>query len=107
MTGPRGAVALALLGVVIEAGAGAGVARAARMEEPLPSLPGEAPANGAAAGVTGTVIAPTERAATAIRAGLSWLGTPYAWGGGNSRGPTLGTRDGVGSTGAPCRSCMS
>jgi cell wall-associated NlpC family hydrolase len=44
----------------------------------------------AAAGITGTVTAPTERAATAIRAALSWLGTPYAWGGGNSQGPTLG-----------------
>ena len=48
----------------------------------------------AAAGVTGSVTAPTERAATAIRAGLSWLGTPYAWGGGNRRGPTLGIREG-------------
>ena len=48
----------------------------------------------AAAGITGTVTAPTERAATAIRAALSWLGTPYAWGGGNSQGPTLGIRDG-------------
>ena len=44
----------------------------------------------AAAGITGTITAPTERAATAIRAALSWLGTPYAWGGGNSQGPTLG-----------------
>ena len=43
-----------------------------------------------AAGISGTVTAPTERAATAIRAALSWLGTPYAWGGGNSQGPTLG-----------------
>ena len=24
----------------------------------------------------------------------AWLGTPYAWGGGNSQGPTLGIRDG-------------
>ena len=47
-----------------------------------------------AAGITGTVTAPTERAATAIRAALSWLGTPYAWGGGNAQGPTLGIRDG-------------
>ena len=44
----------------------------------------------AAAEISGTVTAPTVRAATAIRAGLSWLGTPYAWGGGNSSGPTLG-----------------
>lgn len=48
----------------------------------------------AAAGISGTVIAPTVRAATAIRAALSWLGTPYAWGGGNSQGPTLGIRAG-------------
>ena len=48
----------------------------------------------AAAGITGTITAPTERAATAIRAALSWLGTPYAWGGGNSQGPTLGIRAG-------------
>jgi len=48
----------------------------------------------ATAGITGTLTAPTERAATAIRAALSWLGTPYAWGGGTSQGPTLGSRDG-------------
>ena len=51
----------------------------------------ELPAN---AGVAGTVTAPTERPATAIRAALTWLGTPYAWGGGDSQGPTLGTRNG-------------
>ena len=45
-------------------------------------------------GITGTITAPTGRAATAIRAALSWLGTPYAWGGGNAQGPTLGIRDG-------------
>ena len=48
----------------------------------------------ATSGITGTVTASTERAATAIRGALSWLGTPYAWGGGNSQGPTLGSRDG-------------
>ena len=70
--------------------------------KPATTAPGGDPVGGtgttvelpAAAGITGTVTAPTERAATAIRAALSWLGTPYAWGGGNSQGPTLGIRAG-------------
>lgn len=28
--------------------------------------------------------------AKAITAGLSWIGTPYSWGGGSAAGPTLG-----------------
>lgn len=40
------------------------------------------------------VTAPNEAAAKAIAAGLSYLGTPYAWGGGSPNGPTKGVRDG-------------
>lgn len=34
--------------------------------------------------------APTPKVAAAIAAGLSWLGTPYSWGGGGPGGPSLG-----------------
>jgi peptidoglycan DL-endopeptidase RipA len=37
---------------------------------------------------------PTEQAAIATAAALSYLGTPYAWGGGGPNGPTQGIRDG-------------
>ncbi|WIX98182.1 C40 family peptidase [Amycolatopsis mongoliensis] len=47
-----------------------------------------------AAGVTGSVKAPTPEAARALAAALSWLGTPYAWGGGTTAGPSRGIRDG-------------
>lgn len=48
----------------------------------------------AAAGVAGTIKAPNMTTAKAIAAGLSQLGIPYSWGGGNSAGPTTGTLDG-------------
>ena len=47
-----------------------------------------------AAGVAGTITAPTVTVAKAIKAGLSQLGVTYAWGGGDAHGPTLGIRDG-------------
>jgi peptidoglycan DL-endopeptidase RipA len=37
---------------------------------------------------------PSEAAAVATAAALSYLGTPYAWGGGGPNGPTQGIRDG-------------
>ena len=46
------------------------------------------------AGVTGVVQTADPRIATAVAAGLSWLGTTYAWGGGDANGPTKGTTDG-------------
>jgi cell wall-associated NlpC family hydrolase len=45
------------------------------------------------AGVAGTVIAASPQIAKAIGAGLAWLGTPYAWGGGDANGPTKGVSD--------------
>jgi cell wall-associated NlpC family hydrolase len=48
------------------------------------------------AGVPGVIVAANEQIARAIGAGLSWLGTPYAWGGGNADGPTKGISDGGG-----------
>lgn len=36
----------------------------------------------------------TERAKIVVASAMKWLGTPYAWGGGNSKGPTYGIRDG-------------
>ncbi len=46
------------------------------------------------AGVEGDVTAASPQIAKAIAAGLSWLGTPYAWGGGDANGPTRGIHDG-------------
>ncbi|KFU75649.1 Cell wall-associated hydrolase, NlpC family [Amycolatopsis lurida] len=46
------------------------------------------------AGITGSVKAPTPEAAKVLAAALSWLGTPYAWGGGTTAGPSRGIRDG-------------
>lgn len=46
------------------------------------------------AGVAGVVQAADPRIATAVAAGLSWLGTTYTWGGGDANGPTKGVRDG-------------
>ncbi|MEU7524709.1 C40 family peptidase [Saccharothrix sp. NPDC042600] len=47
----------------------------------------------AQAGVSGRVVAGTPQVAKAIGAALAWLGTPYAWGGGDENGPTRGVRD--------------
>lgn len=46
------------------------------------------------AGVQGEFTFPNSQAATAAAAALSYLGTPYAWGGGDAQGPGRGTRDG-------------
>lgn len=48
----------------------------------------------AQAGVAGTLTFPTQAAATAATAGLSYLGTRYSWGGGSPAGPTVGIHDG-------------
>ena len=42
------------------------------------------------AGISGFITAPNPTVAKAITAGLSWIGTPYSWGGGSPAGPTLG-----------------
>ena len=44
------------------------------------------------AGIAGTLTFPNEQAAIAAAAALSYLGTPYAWGGGGPSGPSQGTR---------------
>ncbi len=48
----------------------------------------------AQAGISGVIFAPTPAVARAIAAGLTQLGVPYSWGGGNASGPTVGIRDG-------------
>ena len=48
----------------------------------------------AQAGVTGTLTFPNDATAKAAAAALSYLGTPYSWGGGGPGGPTVGIRDG-------------
>jgi len=47
-------------------------------------------------GSGGSVSIPSDgsRGARVVNAALAWLGTTYAWGGGNGSGPTLGIRDG-------------
>jgi cell wall-associated NlpC family hydrolase len=47
-------------------------------------------------GVTGSWIFPSEKAATAAAAALSYLGTPYSWGGGSATGPSAGSDGTVG-----------
>ncbi|MFI0452342.1 NlpC/P60 family protein [Actinomadura sp. 6N118] len=42
------------------------------------------------------------RGSVAVRAALKWLGTPYSWGGGNSRGPSYGIAHGAGIFGFDC-----
>ncbi|GLZ28142.1 hypothetical protein Lesp02_03320 [Lentzea sp. NBRC 105346] len=48
----------------------------------------------AEAGISGTLTFPHEKATTAAAAALSYLGTPYAWGGGTPNGPSKGIHDG-------------
>lgn len=48
----------------------------------------------ARAGIAAELVFPNPAAATAAAAALSYLGTPYAWGGGGPDGPTKGIRDG-------------
>ena len=44
----------------------------------------------------------SESASVAIAAATRWLGTPYAWGGGDLNGPTLGREAGAGTVGFDC-----
>jgi len=44
--------------------------------------------------VAGTLTFPDQRSATAAASALSYLGTPYSWGGGGPGGPSVGIRDG-------------
>lgn len=46
------------------------------------------------AGIAGELVMPDKTATTVVAAALSYLGTRYSWGGGNSTGPTKGIRDG-------------
>lgn len=56
------------------------------------TLPREAGIDGAGRDVV--LRFPNEKAAIAGAAALSYLGTPYSWGGGGPNGPTTGIRDG-------------
>ncbi|WP_407343546.1 C40 family peptidase [Pengzhenrongella phosphoraccumulans] len=57
--------------------------------------PGDAPAAGGCAPASGS-------AAVALEAGARWVGTPYAWGGGDLNGPSRGTGSGAGTVGFDC-----
>jgi len=46
------------------------------------------------AGVAGVLTFPNQASATAAAAALSYLGTPYSWGGGGPGGPSVGIHDG-------------
>lgn len=85
----------------VEAGAGGGPAAAVQCAPGGGSGPMQVQLQGTRvhlpqqSGYGGVVVeAPNEAAAKAIAAGLSYLGTPYAWGGGSPNGPTQGVRDG-------------
>lgn len=56
-------------------------------------------ASGAAGGGVG---APSGAAGVAVSAAMSWVGTPYAWGGGGLNGPSLGFGRGGGTVGFDC-----
>lgn len=47
-------------------------------------------------------VAASEVAQTVIAAAKKWLGTPYAWGGGNAHGPTMGSPPDAGVIGFDC-----
>lgn len=64
-------------------GAGGGAGGVVLVNGPTITLP-------AKTGVAGSITAPNPTVAKAISAGLSWVGEPYSWGGGNPAGPTLG-----------------
>lgn len=55
--------------------------------------------------VKGTVKAPNENAAKAIRTALSQLGLPYVWAGGDANGPTTGAGE-TGEIGFDCSGLM-
>ncbi|GAB2992383.1 C40 family peptidase [Saccharothrix stipae] len=73
-------------GIVCAPGGGAGPIRIMVSGTTI-TLPAEA-------GILGTLAMPNERVATVVAAALSYLGTRYSWGGGNTNGPTVGIRDG-------------
>jgi peptidoglycan DL-endopeptidase RipA len=77
--------------VTCEAGGGSGPIAVQRNGVDV-ILPPQAGIDGAGRDVIVTF--PNERAAIAGAAALSYLGTPYAWGGGGPNGPTKGIRDG-------------
>ncbi|MFA1549245.1 NlpC/P60 family protein [Actinomadura chokoriensis] len=56
---------------------------------------------GSAHPVTG-LTSSAARGAVAAQAALKWLGTPYAWGGGNVFGPSEGIAQGAGTVGFDC-----
>jgi cell wall-associated NlpC family hydrolase len=49
---------------------------------------------GGSSGGSVTIPSDGSRGATVVNAALAYLGTTYAWGGGDASGPTLGVRDG-------------
>lgn len=51
--------------------------------------------------------APNPAVAQAIAAGLTWLGTPYSWGGGGAGGPSTGIDSGASTVGFDCSGLTS
>ena len=70
----------------------------AAAEQARTQIMAAADVTGSAPGSAGTALAPAgpmaATARTVIARAVSQLGVPYAWGGGNSSGPSLGVRDG-------------
>jgi len=68
-------------------------ARLARTPAPAVSTPTPSP-SGPSPSTPGTSGSPQDRVQVVLDRARSELGTPYAWGGGNADGPTLGIHDG-------------
>ncbi|SNT46693.1 Cell wall-associated hydrolase, NlpC family [Actinomadura meyerae] len=87
---------------------GSAQARAARLKRAREKAKAKAEAHKARSTFAGTeapaagLTSSAARGATAVRAALKWLGTPYAWGGGNMFGPSEGFAQGAGTVGFDC-----
>jgi cell wall-associated NlpC family hydrolase len=53
-------------------------------------------------GTGASCVVASPKAGVAVRAALQWLGTPYAWGGGDLNGPTHGIAHGAATVGFDC-----
>ncbi len=70
-----------------------------------PGIGGSGSGGGSGGGGAPTIVAPPANGsigARVVAAAMRWLGTPYAWGGGNASGPSRGIAQGAGTVGFDC-----